>query len=270
MKPSRLHLASLAFLIPLCATLFSVWWMLRDDGNRTQMKAGAHLNELLSTMVAKADKTQAGWTTRLEAVASPLVRDPTQNNLREAPKNEPLIRSAALLDSKGILIFPDRANPSLREQEFLERSADLIKEPWMPPPLETGERQESGGWQRFFWRDGVQLLYWKPLPDGSGVLLLEIERSAILADLAWRVGIPPFPDDRREGHSIIMTDELETLSCCGLTETKIAVSLPAFPKKRHSRASPSQARFRVGSLPGQRGSMQFLEPMTSVLSWVFF
>jgi len=215
MKPSRLHLAALAFALPLCATVFSVWWMLRDDENRARMKAGAALNGRLVTMVAKADNAQAGWTGRLESVAEELAPEPVTEKLRSAGESEPLVRTAALLDPDGVLIFPVAESASLREREFLERSADLLAEPWTPKPSETAGRglQSAGGspaesgWQRFYWRDGMQLLYWKALPENGGYLLLEIERSAMLAELAASIGTPPWPEGKREGHSVVLADE---------------------------------------------------------------
>jgi len=214
MKPSRLHLAALAFVLPLCATVFSVWWMLRDDEDRARMKAGAVLNSLLVSMVEKADDAQAGWTRRLEAVVAQLVLDPSTEYLRAASDSEPLVRTAALLDASGVLTFPVTENASLREREFLERSADLLAEPWTPKPAESagkltsrGEPMMESGWQRFYWRDGMQLLYWKALPENSGYLLLEIERSALLAELAAGIGSPPWPEGKRDGHSVVLADE---------------------------------------------------------------
>lgn len=207
MKPSRLHLAALAFVLPLCATVFSVWWMLRDDEDRSRMKAGAVLNGLLVSMVEKADDARAGWTGRLEAVAGGIVLDPSTENLRSASESEPLVRTAALLDEAGVLVFPVAENASLREREFLVRSADLLAEPWTPKPAESAGRGTASGWQRFYWRDGMQLLYWKALPENDGYLLLEIERSALLSELAAGIGSPPWPEGKRDGHSVVLADE---------------------------------------------------------------
>ncbi len=213
MKPSRLHLAALAFVLPLCATVFSIWWMLRDDENRARMKAGAALNGRLSGMVEKADDAQALWTKRLEFVAGELALDPVPEKMRGASEEDPLVRTAALLDAGGVLTFPVAKSASLREQEFLARSADLLAEPWTPKPDEAAGKMavrgqaSAAGWQRFYWRDGMQLLYWRTLPDNSGYLLLEIERSALLSELAARIGSPPWPEGKRIGHSVVLADE---------------------------------------------------------------
>jgi len=53
----------------------------------------------------------------------------------------------------------------------------------------------------------MQLLYWKALPQNNGYLLLEIERSALLSELAASIGSPPWPEGKREGHSVVLADE---------------------------------------------------------------
>ncbi len=208
MTSSRLRLTAAVLLLPLLIVLGSAWLLLREDEGRRRTRAAATLNALLQEMAARCESAQQDWTRRLETFAAPLLADHGAEALRGALESEPLVRTAAVLDAAGALVFPDPADPSRREKEFLDRSAALLDEPWTPVPPENGRFAETGGWQRFYWRDGVQLLYWKALPEGQGYLLLEVERSALLADLAARLGEAPLPDQTPDRHAVLLEDEL--------------------------------------------------------------
>jgi signal transduction histidine kinase len=201
MMKSRLRLTTAVLLLPLLVVLGSAALLLREDGERVRSRAAAVLNSLLQDMVMRYEEAEASWADRLEAFAAPLLADHRPETLRAALEREPLVRTIAVLDPKGSLVFPDPAAPSLREQEFLQRSAALLEEPWLPAMPENGRYAELGRWQRFYWREGVQLLYWKPLPDSGGFLLLEIERSALMADLVWHLGGAPLPGSSPSGAS---------------------------------------------------------------------
>lgn len=213
MMKSRLRLTAAVLLLPLLVVLGSAVLLLREDGDRLRTKAAATLNSLLQDMVRRYEKAEASWAGRLEAFAGPLMADQSPETLRAALEREALVRTIAVLDAKGILVFPDPAAPSLREREFLQRSAALLEDPWLPALPENGRYAEAGRWQRFYWREGIQLLYWKPIPDGGGFLLLEIERSALMADLVWHLGGAPVPRASPAGssgspHSVRLADEL--------------------------------------------------------------
>lgn len=205
MHRSRLRLTVLALTLPLAGTLVFGWLLLRENGERVRERAAAALNRRLQEMEGRYAGAQDAWKAELEALLSSLEEDPNPDLLRSAADGAPLVRTAVLLDGAGTLLFPDAESASLREREFLVRSSALLEDPWVPPRPEAG--YGPGAWQRFYWRDGLQLLYWKALPDGRGYLLLEIERSALLADLAARLGAAPVPEGA-EGHSVVLRDEL--------------------------------------------------------------
>ena len=208
MMKSRLRLTTAVLLLPLLVVLGSAVLLLREDGDRLRSRAAATLNSLLQDMARRYGEAEASWVGRLEAFAAPLMADRGPETLRIALEREPLVRTIAVLDAKGALVFPDPAAPSLREGEFLQRSAGLLEEPWLPALPENGRYAEEGRWQRFYWREGVQLLFWKPLPDSQGFLLLEVERSALMADLVWRLGEAPVPGGGEAMHSVRLSDEL--------------------------------------------------------------
>ncbi len=207
MLRSRFRLIALVLLVPLLVVLGSAWLVVREDGNRAKSRAAATLNTLLQDMARRSDTAQKTWTEKLETLASPLIADHAPETLRSAIEREPLIRMIAVLDRDGVLIFPDPAAPSLREREFLDRSAALIMEPWVPALPETGHFDTRGQWQRFYWREGVQVLYWKAMPDNQGYLLLEMERSAMLSELISALGQAPIPSGGEDVHSVALLDE---------------------------------------------------------------
>ncbi len=208
MMKSRRRLTTVVLLLPLLAVLGSAVLLLREDGDRLRTKAAATLNSLLQDMISHYENAEESWTERLEVFIAPLMLDQSPESLRTALEREPLVRTIAVLDPKGALVFPDPASPSLREAEFLQRSAALLEDPWLPALPENGRYPETGRWQRFYWREGIQLLYWKPLPAGRGFLLLEMERSALMADLVWQLGAAPVPEGDEAMHSVRLFDEL--------------------------------------------------------------
>jgi len=208
MLRSRFRLVAVVLLVPLLVVLGSAWLMVREDGNRIRTRAAATLNSLLQDMSGRYDQVQKDWIRRLDAFSSPLIIDHDPEALRAALETESLVRTIAILDHNGALLFPDPAGPSLREREFLERSAALLAEPWLPALPENGRFDENGHWQRFYWREGVQLLYWKALPEKQGYLLLELERSAMLSELVSALGQAPIPAEDGAAHSVVLTDEL--------------------------------------------------------------
>jgi signal transduction histidine kinase len=183
MKPR--HLIALAGLVtlPLGAALVLGVASLRESEGERRLAQSARLGAGLEELRGQYRQLRQDWEQRLQALAAAC--DGGDAALQRLSSDDPLVRQAFRLDASGRLAYPRTAGASQAEQEFLARAATFLGDAWYPPRPERGDWPASGGWYRWFWQDGLQLLWWQPR-DG-GFLCFDLNRSALLGELSGRL-----------------------------------------------------------------------------------
>jgi signal transduction histidine kinase len=214
------HLAALALLIilPLAAALFLGLHTMQRSGSERDLVRTELLTGRLARLAARCQALESTWANGLRELAGPsaalagrngvaaLAAAPAgQEWLRQLSANAALIRQAFILDRQGRLLWPASQGASLMEQAFLERSHTFLANGWLPPQAEKGGWSESGGWYRWYWQDGLQLVFWLPWPDGF--LCFELNRSALLAQLSAGLDNPLGPGDAPAANRVELRDE---------------------------------------------------------------
>jgi signal transduction histidine kinase len=180
MKPR--HLIALAGLVtlPLGAALVLGVASLGESEGERRLAQSARLGAELEGLRGQYRELRQSWERRIQALAAAC--DGSEAALRSLSREDPLVRQAFRLDASGRLAYPRASGASQAEQEFLDRAATFMGDAWYPPRPERGDWPATGGWYRWFWQDGLQLLYW--LPRDGGFLCFDLNRSALLGELS--------------------------------------------------------------------------------------
>ena len=134
----------------------------------------------------------------------------------------PLARQVFRLDRDGVRLYPrDDADASAGEREFLVRTESIwsgraiLDDPGdgdsdaapRAAPRRHGRRQhdnllavsrrQSHGWLRWYWAEGLHLVFWRRAHDG-GVAGAELERIAVLARIVGALPTTELADGRME------------------------------------------------------------------------
>ncbi len=200
-------LASLMVLIPLVAVLVLGVWQINVDEGKARMRASAILADRLMVLEQLSTQAQAQWQQKLLEITQKARANPDQ--IHQQAEAEPWVRALVGLDPKGRIEIPNGRPASVKEQEFFVRSANLLSASWVPTVPESGRYDPRGGWQEFYWHDGVQLLYWLPRDPlaSKGFIVLEVERNALLADLVARLSRAWLSSEEQTQHYIALYDD---------------------------------------------------------------
>jgi len=117
--------------------------------------------------------------------------------IREVVRRQRLVKQLFLLDTKGELAYPrEKDELTQAERGFLQRTKQLWESGetfYRPADTESGAARRHG-WHSWFWGDGLNLVFWKRLPNGR-IAGAEVERSALMADIIGH--LPPSGIDGR-------------------------------------------------------------------------
>lgn len=161
------------------------------------------LTERLDDLARRCRGLQDEWEARLRRGAADIDGSPA--SLRAAGAAGLPIRQAFLVDYQGRLAYPIREGASQSELAFLDRTAAVLAGGWLPQRPESGDWPRDGGWYRWYWRDGLQWFFW--LPRRPGLLGLELNRAALLSDLAGRLEGPSLTPAQKSANRVRVVDD---------------------------------------------------------------
>ncbi|MEM7609339.1 MAG: HAMP domain-containing sensor histidine kinase [Myxococcota bacterium] len=183
MSSPRLALAlAVLVIVPLLALGWFGQRVSDDETTLLDAESVAQLEHRLSGLGESIERVVndrgAEAAALLEALPSPV----TGEALREAAYDAPFANQAFLVGEGGDLLFPNpRAPRSNEERYFLERTAQLWDHSDQLTTASEGEASARQGWYTHFWRDGLELIYWRR--NGAQTLGIELNRMRVLADL---------------------------------------------------------------------------------------
>jgi hypothetical protein len=178
MKKRHAAALALVLLIPIGLALLLGLASLRDDREKSRLRASELLAGRLADLAARLRETTSRWEDRLRRDLSAVGLEP--DGLREMSLNHPWVRQAFSLDEKGRLVHPRREDASQQEAAFFERCAAFLDPGWVPrvpDEYAKGERGEAAdsGWKTWYWREGQQWVFWLARP-GRGFAAVELNR----------------------------------------------------------------------------------------------
>ena len=205
MKKRLIVIYLLIVLLPLAFITWLGWRNVSDEqeGNRRRFEA------VLSSRLREVDERIQGLLRRQEAdflQMADLSSLPV-DDIRRTTRKSRLIRQVFLIDAQGALAYPTSdMELSAREEDFLVRTKGLgLSAGLFRRPAERGTRgRASSGWYTWFWEEGLNFIYWQT--TGSGILGIEIERIALIADVVAVLPDSDIFEPREPKGRIVLSD----------------------------------------------------------------
>lgn len=190
-------------ILPLGSALVLGTGSLTRSNNERRLRIAAGLTARLEDLERRYQGIMAEWETRYRRLVLGINLDIA--SLRRVGQDTANIRQVFLVDRTGALLYPKAEDASLQESEFLKRSASFLSNGWLPRRPERGDWPADGGWYRWYWQDGLQWAFWVPRPEG--IVGLDLNRGALLADLVGRLEGPALDHDQASYNRVRMMDE---------------------------------------------------------------
>ncbi len=194
-------------IIPLFLVLFLGIRMFQDEEERSKLRTAELFSLRLKNTAQEIAAIQEEWNHQLETLL--IQTDTDAESLYALSMGHPWIRQAFLLDARGILVYPVQENASTNEQDFLYRSETLINSGRLPRAAAADQADSSStsnAWLVWYWREGSQWVYWQQ--KGPYYLGFDINKYALLSELAGSVSGPQIPQDVFNQQSVILYDDL--------------------------------------------------------------
>lgn len=185
MKPKLIVFFLLLLLLPMAALLWLGREVVTNQGDIIERRFQGVIQQKLSLI----DEGIGGLLEQRKRMLSKALGNYKNHDyLRKLSRSNPYITQTYLITDKGELGYPTaKERGSTRELRFIERTRHLWegKIRFWETTGEEGSRKSSHvmeGFHRWYWAQGVNLLFWKQLADGS-IVGAELHRSRLVADV---------------------------------------------------------------------------------------
>jgi signal transduction histidine kinase len=191
MKPKLIVMLLLLVLLPVGLIAWLGVGIARQERERVQQRMQQALTARLTDLRDTVGRLMEKETRDLQRLTD--LQASEAEALRALVRGRRLIRQVFVLAPDGAFLFPPPGGSSEREREALQRLAPVWRsaEVFHPAGAESVASRAQSGWHTWFADDGVQLFYWRRLPDGR-LVGVELESAALLADV---IALLPASDD---------------------------------------------------------------------------
>ena len=202
MKTRHLIVFLVLVILPLGSALILGSRSLSRSSEERQLRTSANLLSRLEDLARRCQGIETGWESAFRRLAQTLGTDTAA--LRAASSDNPRVRQVFLVNRTGHPLYPTNENASQAEFDFLTRSQSFLARGWLPARPEGGQWPVDGGWYRWYWQDGLQWVFWAPRREG--IIGLDVNRSAMLADLAGALEGPVLESDQSPFNRVRVMD----------------------------------------------------------------